>query len=246
METESLQKAMGIRFKKPGLLELSLIHSSFVNENPGVAPSSNERLEFLGDAVLDMIIADELFRRFPDCNEGELTALRAMLVCGSALADIAKNIGLGGHLYLGKGEEASGGRQKAANLACALESVIAAVYLDGGPDAARKTILKLFGVMLDNLGRDAVIDYKSRLQAVLQARFKKAPVYVSKETAGAGDEHLFIAEARLDGAFLGRGSGKNKKTAEADAARSALEAMGEDFTAPDASAKLFSPNKNGG
>jgi ribonuclease-3 len=228
LSNESLQKAIGYRFKQPQLLAQALVHSSFVNENPGV--DSNERMEFLGDAVLDIVIAGELFRRLPGCNEGGLTALRSKLVCSGTLADIAGNIGLGGHLRMGKGEEAGGGRQKAANLASALEAVIAAIYLDDGLDEAGGVILRLFGPMLDNIGCEAVTDYKSRLQTVMQAKFKKAPIYITQETAGAGDEHVFVSEARLGDEFLGRGSGKNKKSAEADAARSALIAIEKDFT----------------
>ncbi len=231
MDIESLQKALGTAFKNPKLLNQALVHSSFVNENSGLAPESNERLEFLGDAVLDMVIGEELFRRFPGSNEGELTELRSRLVCGSVLAGIAGEIRLGNYLLLGKGEEAGGGRQKTANLASALEAVIAAVYLDGGLESARGVILRLFGGCLDRLRLETAVDYKSRLQAVLQARFKKTPVYVTKEIAGVDAEHRFAAEARLGEEFLGRGCGRNKKSAEADAARSALMAMGEDFTA---------------
>ena len=123
----TLQQVLGVRFKDPSLLEQALVHSSYINENPGAALTSNERLEFLGDAILGFIIAEELYQRFPQFSEGEMTKLRSSLVCRDALSRMARAIRLGNHLYLGRGEEASGGRRKPANLARALEAIIGLV-----------------------------------------------------------------------------------------------------------------------
>ena len=131
------QRQLGVRFGDDSQLERALVHSSYVNENPGAAPDSNERLEFLGDSVLGMVVAEKLFARHPECDEGTLTRMRSALVRTSTLSRIAASIGLGEHIYLGKGEEASGGRHKASNLAGAMEALIAAVYLDQGLETAR-------------------------------------------------------------------------------------------------------------
>jgi ribonuclease-3 len=226
-----LQQALGIRFREPYLLELALVHSSYVNENPGAAPASNERLEFLGDAILGLVIAEKIYHQYPHYSEGEMTRLRSTLVCSTTLSGIAKSIGLGDYIYLGKGEDASGGRHKTANLASALESVIAAVFLDQGLDIARDFIFRLFHTELDKLASgDTANDYKSQLQHLLQSRYKKTPVYCVIEAAGADHERLFTAEVRIDETVLGRGSGKNTKTAETVAARQALEKLKNNFT----------------
>ncbi len=140
----ALQQTLGISFNDSSLLEQALVHSSYVNENPGIAPASNERLEFLGDAVLGLTVAEKLYQDFPHSAEGEMTRLRAALVRGNTLARVARTIKLGDYLYLGKGEEASGGRRKPANLAGALEAMIAAVFLDQGLTITRDFILRLF------------------------------------------------------------------------------------------------------
>jgi ribonuclease-3 len=230
-DSASLQKALGIRFREPALLEQALVLSSYVNENPGTAPTSNERLEFLGDAVLGLIIAEELYRRYPRYSEGEMTPLRSKLVCRTALGGIARSIALGDYIYLGRGEETSCGRRKTANLAGALEAVIAAVFLDQGLDVARQFILGLFHTEIDKLAeRDIATDYKSRLQHLSQSRYKRTPVYYVTEATGDGHERLFTAEVRVDETVLGRGSGRNKKSAETEAARSALEKLRDNFT----------------
>ena len=165
------QRKLGVSFNDDSLLEQALVHSSYVNENPASALRSNERLEFLGDAVLGLIIAEELCRDFPDLSEGEMTRLRAVLVRRDTLAHIGRSIGLGSHLYLGKGEEAGGGRFKPTNLAGALEAVIAAVFLDQGIDFTRDFILRLFQEELENITSEGIeADYKSQLQELVQAR----------------------------------------------------------------------------
>jgi ribonuclease III len=224
-----IQKCIGIQFKNNALLKLALTHSSYVNEYPAVAPYSNERLEFLGDAVLDMLIAEELYLKHSEYTEGELTELRAALVCTSTLAGIAKTIELGNCLLLGKGEEASGGRFKEANLAGGLEALVAAVYLDKGLEITRGFLLKLFETELVNLGEnDSCIDFKSRLQHIYQARKgeeKVTPVYSIVEETGPDHNRVFTAEVKVGKTLLGRGTGKSKKFAETEAAKAALEKM---------------------
>ena len=222
-----LQKTMGIKFKDRSLLEQALVHSSYINENPGLDLDSNERLEFLGDAVLGFIIAEELYQRFPHFNEGEMTKLRSSVVRRDALSRTAKAIRLGDYLYLGRGEEASGGRRKSANMARALEAIIAAIFLDQGLKAARKFILRATSQGL-NKGVDA--DYKSQLQELLQARQQSKPKYKVIATAGPAHKRTFTVQVRVGNKVLGRGSGRSKKAAETEAARSALARLPANFT----------------
>jgi len=207
------------------------VHSSYVNENPGFALTSNERLEFLGDAILDFVAAEKIYQDFPQLNEGEMTKLRAALVSRDTLSRIAKAIRLGDYLYLGKGEEASGGRHKLVNLAGALEAVIAAIYLDQGLSLAEDCILRLIKSELQKaISQGVEIDYKSRLQELVQARQQLTPVYHIIEAVGPDHLKEFTVEVRVGDTVLGRGSGKSKKAAEAEAARSALERLPTDFT----------------
>lgn len=225
-DLSTLEKTIGVSFANPSLLKQALTHSSYVNENPGIAPASNERLEFLGDAILGMLIAEKLYRDFPQLNEGEMTRLRAALVCRETLYRTARDTGLGDYLYLGKGEEASGGRRKPANLARALEALVAAVFLDQGLDRTREVMLRLFGTELERFARsDLIVDYKSRLQELIQARHQLTPTYHLVETSGPDHVRQFTAEVRVGGRVVGRGTGRSKKTAETEAARSALEQL---------------------
>ncbi len=219
---ESLQEALGVSFNHPALLEQALVHSSYVNENPGLAPVPNERLEFLGDAVLGLVMAQKLYTDFPEATEGELTGRRAALVRRDTLARVARTIHLGDYLYLGKGEESSGGRRKPANLAGALESVIGAYFLDHSLPDARELILRLFDVEILKIARAEIVDYKSQLQKIIQAREQQVPSYVLVEEAGPPHDRRFTIEARFGQTVLGRGRGKSKKEAESDAARDAL------------------------
>ena len=222
----ALQQTLGVSFNKLSLLEQALVHSSYVNENPGFAPASNERLEFLGDAVLGLIVAEKLYQDFPQLDEGEMTRLRAALVCQDTLARVARAIKLGDYLYLGKGEKASGGQRKPANLARALEAVIAAIFLDQGSSTTRDATLRLFNKELQKMASQGVeVDYKSQLQEFLQAQEQQAPVYRVVEATGPDHEKKFTVEVRLGDTVLGRGTGKSKKTAETEAARSALKLL---------------------
>ena len=226
-----LQQTLGISFNDPSLLEQALVHSSYVNENPGIAPASNERLEFLGDAVLGLVVAEKLYQDFPHSAEGEMTRLRAGLVRRDTLARVAKTIGLGDYLYLGRGEEASGGRRKPANLAGALEAMIAAVFLDQGLIAARDFTLRLFDEELQKVASlGGRVDYKSQLQELIQAREQQAPAYQLVEAMGPDHNRRFIIEVRAGDTVLGKGSGKSKKAAETEAARAALAQLSTSFT----------------
>ncbi len=226
-----LQQTLGISLKNPALLEQAVVHDSYLNENPNFPLASNERPEFLGDAVLGLIIAQKLYLDFPRLSEGEMTKLRAALVCQGTLARIARAIKLGDYLYLGKGEEATGGRKKPANLARALEAVIAAIYLDQGPATTENIVLKLFGKALQKaVSQGVTVDHKSQLQEYFQAKLKKIPVYRVVATTGPAHERNFTVEVRIGDTLLGRGAGKSKKAADTEAARSALERLGVNFT----------------
>lgn len=226
LDSSALQSILGINFKNESLLQQALVHRSYLNENPAQHLISNERLEFLGDAVLGFVVADELCSRFPDFSEGELTKLRAALVRGETLSRIALLLQLGDYLYLGRGEEESGGRSRPRNLSCALEAVIGAVFLDRGFDVARDFILKLLGGEFDSLVEDKVTDdYKSRLQQVIQSERKITPVYRTIEEVGPDHAKTFTVEVLAGDAVLGRGSGRSKRAAEMDAAREALQGL---------------------
>ena len=227
----ALQETLGVSFDDTSLLEQALVHSSYINENPGFSLISNERLEFLGDAVLGLIVAENLYQDFPHLTEGEMTKLRSALVRRDTLARMARIIKLGDYLYLGKGEEASGGRNKPANLAAALEAVIAAIFLDQGSSTAKDFILRLLVAELEKVvSQSAGVDYKSELQELTQAKEQKIPTYHVIEATGPDHAKRFTVEVRLGEAILGRGSGKSKKAAESEAARSALERLSTNFT----------------
>lgn len=226
-----LQQTLGVSFNDPSLLEQALVHSSYINENPGLAPVSNERLEFLGDAVLGLVVAEKLYQDFPHFTEGEMTRLRAALVRRDTLARMARAIKLGDYLYLGKGEEASGGRRKPANLAGALEAVIAAIFLDQGSTTTRDFIVRLSNEeLLKVASQGAGVDYKSQLQELIQAREQETPTYRIVEAVGPDHDKRFTVEVRAGDSVLGRGSGKGKKVAETEAARAALEQLSTNFT----------------
>ena len=226
-----LQQTLGVSFNDMVLLEQALVHSSYINENPGFTLVSNERLEFLGDAVIGLVVAEKLYQDFPNFTEGEMSNLRAALVRRDTLARVAGTIGLGDYLYLGKGEEANDGRHKAVNLAGALEAVIAAVSLDKGSSVARDFVLRLIDAEFRKVvSQGIVFDYKSGLQELIQARDQQTPTYYVIDAAGPDHDKRFNVEVRLGEAVLGRGSGKSKKAAETEAARLALEKLSSDFT----------------
>ena len=217
-----LQSRIGCTFSDTGLLELALIHPSVVNEEGSARTLSNQRLEFLGDAVVDLAVAEELYRRHPDWSEGRLTSVRSALVSGETLAAAAADIGLGDYLVLGRGEEALGGRERPSNLAAALESVVGARFLDAGYDAALGLALSLLGDRLDEVGEGAVANPKSDLQELVQGRGWQPPLYRIVEQSGEPHLPSFVAEVEVDGRVAGRGSGSRKSSAEQAAASQAL------------------------
>jgi ribonuclease-3 len=226
-----LQKALGGAFHSPSLLEQALVHSSYLNENPAYAGGHNERLEFLGDAILGLIVAEELFRAYPALSEGEMTRARAALVRRDTLARVAQSVDLGSYLLMGRGEESTMGRRKIPNLAGALEAVIAAVYLDRGLATARDMVMSLFaGEWSKLINAQAAVDYKSRFQELAQSRFQRTPVYRLTGETGPDHDKEFRVEVTVGGEVLAAASGKSKKMAETEAARLALEKLGARFT----------------
>ncbi len=225
-DQNELQRTLGVPFEQQELLTQALTHSSYANENPGTAPSSNERLEFLGDAILGLIVAENLFQDFPSMAEGEMTRVRSILVKQDTLARVAETINLGSYLYLGKGEESSGGREKPANLARALEALIAAVYLDHGYEVTEQFVLEILdGELANILYQGTIVDYKSQLQELLQAKAQQTPVYNLIETEGPDHDKKFTVEVKLGNEVLATGTGRSKKKAETEAARIALEKL---------------------
>lgn len=226
-DLSELENKLGIKFKNTSLLEKALVHSSYANENPYLASESNERLEFLGDAVLGMLVAESLYDDYPQHNEGMLTKMRSILVRSQTLAKVAGEYGLGDFLYLGKGERQSGGQDKEANLACSLEAVIAAIYLDQGLEICRKFINRAFSEEADIIPVEASsIDYKSRLQEAVQAYNKSTPKYKIVSSEGPPHNMLFTAEVSVNGKAVARGSGSSKRRAEAAAAKKAISVIG--------------------
>ncbi|HEY4711785.1 MAG TPA: ribonuclease III [Dehalococcoidia bacterium] len=220
------QKSLGISFRRESLLEQAFVHLSYLNENPGFARPSNERLEFLGDAILNFIVAEKLYKEFPKLPEGELTEIRASLVCRDTLAELAFSLKLGDWLLLGRGEEANGGRAKASNLANSMEALIGALYLDQGLAKARKFILRQLKSELEKIrGGKTIPNYKALVQELVQGQRKPTPVYRLVEATGPDHNKQFTAEILVEGEVLGRGTGRSKKAAESQAARAAWEKM---------------------
>ena len=207
-----------------GLLQQSLTHRSYLGEM--VDAMSNERLEFLGDSVLGIVVAEYLYSQFPDRTEGELAKAKAVAVSEPILAESAKNLGMPDMILMSAGEEASGGRKRLSILADAFEAVVAVIYLDCGLETARQFILNaLKSILADIEKKEHIRDYKTLLQEHIQGIYKKAPHYAVIGEQGADHDKTFTIEARLDDTVLGRGSGKSKKQAEQAAALQALESM---------------------
>jgi ribonuclease-3 len=226
-EFETLQHAIGYRFRDRGLVEHAMTHTSRANEDMSGGVRDNESLEFLGDAVLGFVIADVLFNEFPESDEGQKSKLKAMLVSTTTLARQAERLSLGDHLLLGRGEEKSGGRQKQALLADGYEALIAAIYLDGGVEHARAFIVREFAPLIADARRDglAAQDYKSALQELLQGRSRALPDYRVIGTLGPDHQKLFQVQVVVDGEPLAEATGSSKKEAEQEAARAALEKL---------------------
>jgi ribonuclease-3 len=218
----SLEAALGYRFRDGALCLTALTHTSWLNETATEGRSDNERLEFLGDAVLALVISDLLMRRLPTRAEGELTRMRAGLVSEGGLARAAASIDLGRWILLGKGEERTGGRSRPSILADAFEALMGAVYLDGGLAAAADVASRLFDPMLADVEQHARLDYKSRVQERAQALWQVAPVYEVVGEVGPDHDKRFEVSLSLRGREYGRASGRSKKEAEQAAAAQAL------------------------
>lgn len=222
---DSLEKKIGHSFRDRALLTTALTHSSYANENRGRG-ECNERLEFLGDSVLGMVVADALYRRFPELPEGRMTRLRAQLVCEESLHRVASELGLGEYVRLGRGEEHTGGRRRTSILADAVEAVIAAMYLDGGLETAKAFIERQILSALDGAGPVMrVEDCKTELQELVQKKSGQSLSYELLGESGPDHDKTFTSQVSLNGRPIGSGSGRTKKEAEQAAARAALEAL---------------------
>lgn len=220
----TIQSGLGHEFAESAFLLDALTHSSFAHERPEQSRTDNERLEFMGDAVLQWAVSALLLERFPDATAGELTRRRADLVCEEGLAQIARDVGVGAGLRLGRGEERSGGRDKPRLLASAMEACVAAVYIDGGPTAAMRVCRALFEQRLEHSAPGAR-DFKTRVQEALQRRGLRPPAYELAAVRGPDHARTFEVAIRVDGQELGRGEGRSKLEAEQAAAERALEAI---------------------
>jgi len=223
-QLKALQKKLNYKFKDPVLLDAALTHSSYANENSKNQILSNERLEFLGDSVLGMTTAILIYNSRPDLSEGQMTRLRAELVCEKSLAALAKELELGGYLMLGRGEEKGGGRDRPSILADAFEAVLAAIYLDGG----FKPVMSLISCYFtEYLSRPFLsnTDYKTSLQEIIQIKSGQTLTYILIDEQGPDHDKSFTVEARLNDKAIGTGTGKSKKIAEQTAAKAAVEQL---------------------
>lgn len=221
-----LENNLKYQFKNISLLEHALTHSSYANEKKH-SLGSNERLEFLGDSVLSIIVAEHLYKNYPDLPEGELTKIRASLVCEDALFEFAMELELGKFLMLGKGEQQNGGNKRHSTLSDAFEAVLAAIYLDGGIEPAKKHVLRFVEKKLTDLSKAPFKDYKTMLQEVIQKNPEEKLEYVLIDATGPDHAKTFTVELRLNSNVIGKGVAGNKKTAEQHAAKQALELMGK-------------------
>jgi len=221
-----IQQRIGYTFKDAELLERALTHKSYANENR--VPYHNERMEFLGDAVLSLVISEHLMKACPDSTEGDLSRLRAAVVSEPALAAVSRDIGLGDYLLLGKGEDQTGGRNKDSLLADCLEALIAAVYLDAGKDAAESLVIRLFEDVIKRTSTSGgSLDYKTEFQELCQEQLKQLPEYRIVSETGPDHQKQFEMEVWIKGQLSGRGTGKSKKEAEQRAAKEALAKLSE-------------------
>lgn len=226
---QALESKLGYTFRDRTLLKNALLHRSHVHVTGQDRERSNERLEFLGDAVLGLAVNEDLYKNFPDRSEGDLTKMKALLVCGARLSEVASQIDLGVHIRMSRSEAATGGRNRSSILADTTEALIGAVYLDGGLGAADKVIHRIVLVGSDSLlARRSLRNYKSRLQELIQSRHKSPPRYRVLEVDGPDHDRLFKVAVTFDGKTLGMGEGRNKKTAEQKAAREALAVLDTD------------------
>lgn len=223
---KSLEARLNYKFNNIDFLKNALIHSSYANEVRGNT-HSNERLEFLGDSVLSIIVSDHLYQKYPNMPEGELTKLRASLVCEKSLCALSRELHIGDFLMLGKGEDKNGGRERDSILADAFEAVLAAIYLDGGMNAAKQHIINTVLRDLEHHNDDSFKDYKTTLQEIIQRNPEENVTYILIDEIGPDHDKQFTVEVRLNSNIIGTGMGKSKKAAEQMAAKQALKLMGE-------------------
>lgn len=221
-----LQDKIGYQFNNVSLLKEALTHSSYANEHRSQNIRYNERLEFLGDAVLSIVVSDYIFKNCPELPEGELTKLRASLVCEKSLYEFAKKIDLGNYLLLSKGERNNGGADRPSILSDAFEALIAAIYIDGGMKSASKHILNFVIPEIKNSKKKRINDYKTTLQEIIQKNPGEQLEYVLVNESGPDHNKHFVVEVHLNSNVIGKGGGRSKKEAEQQAAREALELMG--------------------
>jgi ribonuclease-3 len=222
-DLRGLEDRLGYRFRDTVLLQQAFQHASYVNENPDEELKDNERLEFLGDAVLDLAISHLLMDRFPEVKEGVLSRFRSMIVDEQGLCSVASKLKLGDHVLLGKGEEQTKGRRKPSILANTMEALLGAIYLDAGYDRAFKVVQTIFSRSLDRIDHPEMVhDFKSRLQELTQKLNKTMPRYRLLDEKGPPHDRRFVVEIAYNGAALARGEGRSKKEAEQQAAREAL------------------------
>ncbi len=221
-----IEKNLKYTFKNKELLSTALTHSSYSNEKKK-GTESNERLEFLGDSVLSIITSEYLFKEYSHQPEGELTKLRAALVCEKSLCEISRELGIGECLKLGHGEEHTGGRQRPSILADAFEAMLAAIYLDSGMDSARSFVLPFIKEKLKNIDSTSALDYKTTLQEIIQQNPEEQLEYRLTGESGPDHDKRFEVEVLLNSNIIGRGEGHSKKAAEQAAAKEALKLMGE-------------------
>ncbi|MBZ0290414.1 MAG: ribonuclease III [Anaerolineae bacterium] len=226
MEVKTIQAQIGLRFRNDNLLEQALTHRSYINEHGDDSASDNERLEFLGDAVLDFLVGDMLYQRFPEMPEGDLTRLRAALVRTESLAELARNLGLGQALRMGKGEETSGGRERLTNLCATFEAVVGALYLDQTLEAVRMFVTPLLDNLLEQILLDARDkDARSRLQEWSQATHNLTPAYRTVSATGPDHQKEFVVEVVIGERGVAHGTGRSKQAAAQSAAREALRLL---------------------
>lgn len=222
---DTLQKKLNLKFKNLKLLKTAFTHRSYLNEHKNFKGESNERLEFLGDAVLSIIVSTFLYEKLPNSPEGQLTQIRASLVRTETLAKLSSSLSLGSYLFLSKGEEDSGGRNNKSILANTFEALIGAIFLDNGQETTQNFIHKTILAKWQNLAQNAVADNKSKLQEVLQRQFRTSPTYKLISSWGPDHSREFKIGVYLENKLLGEGAGKNKQTAAQEAAKNALEKL---------------------
>ncbi len=227
-QLREIEAKLGTRFFSDDLVDQALTHSSFVNENKKTGAADNERMEFLGDAVLKLVVSDYLFEQYPDKDEGALTKIRAAVVSDLSLSEVSKRLGIGSYLLLGRNERASGGEKKKSNLANALEAVIAAIYMSTGIEEAKRVVMNLLKEPIEQAAAEGfIIDYKSALQELCQKNKWGLPFYRVAKEIGPKHKRIFMIEVKIKGLGYGTGRGLSKKEAEQNAARATLSKLKE-------------------